>query len=403
MPPVESVLIVDDSPLQRTYGADLCRELGVATVHEAGNGLEALAVLDGLRVRPQLLIVDLEMPTMDGPELLAHLRQRGVVDIPIIVVSSREHTLIQSVRHMGSVLGLPILGSVQKPLTSNALGAAFGNLKKGAAHLRGKVERLPIDVDALRLGIERGEILVHYHPQIDLRTGELHGVEALARWQHPKLGLIAPDQFIPLAEQHGLIHKLTLQVMNQAMLQASIWAAHDLQVSMAINLSPLLFDRADLVQEIAGLQQAHDLKAAQLVFEVTETSLLRELGVALGVLTRLRLRGFGLSLDDFGTGFSSMQQLAQIPFTELKIDRSFVQGACEREQLQVMLRSAIEMANELGLVTVAEGVEAEQELRLLQDYGCRLGQGWLFAKAMPAADLDKWLQSHGKRRQELWP
>ncbi len=402
MPTVESVLIVDDSSVQRTFGADLCRGLGIATVHEASNGLEALALLEALESRPQLLIIDLEMPTMDGPELLSQLRHHGI-DIPIMVVSSRERTLIQAVRHMGSVLGLPIVGGAQKPLTSAALGAALLNIEGVTGRKHGKARRLPLDANALRLGLERGEIIVHYHPQVNIRTGELHGVEALARWQHPQLGMVGPDQFIPLAEQHGLIHQLTMQVMSQAMLQAASWQAQELNLSVAINLSPLLFDRADLVQEISGLQQCYNLPADRLVFEVTESSLLHELGVALGVLTRLRLRGFGLSLDDFGTGFSSLQQLAQIPFTELKIDRAFVHGLCDREKLQVMLRSAIEMANELGLVTVAEGVETEEELRLLEEYGCTLAQGWLFAKAMSTADLERWLPAYAARKNELWP
>jgi EAL domain-containing protein (putative c-di-GMP-specific phosphodiesterase class I) len=231
----------------------------------------------------------------------------------------------------------------------------------------------------------------------------VHGVEALARWNHPTLGLVHPDQFIPMAEQHGLIHRLTLQVMNQAMLQTALWNAQGMDLSVAINLSPVLLESPDLLQEIAGLQQCFGLRAEQVVLEITETSLMRDLSVALAVLTRLRLRGFGLSLDDYGTGFSSMQQLARIPFTELKIDRSFVHGVHQRETVQVMLRSALEMANRLGLNTVAEGVESLQDWRLLQEYGCTFVQGWLMAKAMPALELADWAHDHEARKQTLRP
>jgi EAL domain-containing protein (putative c-di-GMP-specific phosphodiesterase class I) len=203
--------------------------------------------------------------------------------------------------------------------------------------------------------------------------------------------MILPDEFIPLAEQHNLIHKLTLRVMNQAMLQCCAWQAEGNDLTVAINLSPVLLDRPDLVEEIVQLRSCYDLPSEKVIFEITESSLLRDLGVALSVLTRLRLRGFGLSLDDYGTGFASMQQLAQIPFTELKIDRSFVRGACQSEPLKVMLSSAIEMAKELGLVTVAEGVETQEELELLRQYGCTYAQGWLVAKPMPSEDLLKWL------------
>ncbi len=393
LPVIESVLVIDDSAVQRRHGVELCRSIGIATVHEASNGREALALLDSLLPQPGLLVIDLEMPTMDGPELLAQLRQRNI-DIPIVVASSKEHALIQSVRHMATVLGLRILGTVQKPLTREALAALLQSWKFAPGQQAQPRSRRPIDPEALRVGIERGEIQVHYQPQVEIRAGIVRGVEALARWQHPTLGLIMPDEFIPLAEQYDLIHKLTLQVINHVMLQASAWDAQDVDLSVAINLSPRLLERSDLVQEIVGLQQCYAVCAERVIFEVTESSLLRELAVALGVLTRLRLRGFGLALDDYGTGFSSMQQLAQIPFTELKIDRSFVRGACDRENLQVMLRSAIEMASELGLVTVAEGVESEQELRLLQDYGCTFAQGWLFAKPMPGAQLVDWLRSY---------
>jgi len=394
-----TVLVVDDSSVQRNHGASLCRELGVTTVHEAANGQEALALLESLRTPPDLIIVDLEMPTMDGPELMAQLSQRGF-DIPVVVASSRERALLHSVRHMGSALGLRVLGAVQKPLTFELLSAILRNWGAAPSRQPQRPKRAPVDAGALSAALDRGEIAAYYQPQVDIATGAVRGVEALARWRHPTLGLIPPDQFIPLAEQHGLIHQVTLQIVNQAMLQAAIWHARDLDFSIALNLSPLLLNRADLVQEIAGLQQLHGVRPERVVLEVTESTLFTELAVALGVLARLRLRGFRLSLDDYGTGFSSMQQLAQIPFTELKIDRSFVSGAHERESLQVMLKSALAMANELGLVTVAEGVESTQDLWLLKDYGCTLAQGWLFAKAMPAQEVEAWVRSHVARRHE---
>jgi EAL domain-containing protein (putative c-di-GMP-specific phosphodiesterase class I) len=189
--------------------------------------------------------------------------------------------------------------------------------------------------------------------------------------------------------------------MDLAMAQTAHWAHQGLDLSIAVNISPLLLDRGELVQEISDLQRKQGLRAEQVVLEVTESTLLRELAVALGVLTRLRLRGFRLSLDDYGTGFSSMQQLARIPFTELKIDRSFVHGAADRESLQVILRSALDMASELGLETVAEGVESLQDWQLVRQFGCTLAQGWLLAKAMSATDFEPWLQRLRQHRAEL--
>jgi EAL domain-containing protein (putative c-di-GMP-specific phosphodiesterase class I) len=402
LPTIRSVLIVDDSAAQRAYGIALCHELGITEVREASNGQEALALLGGLATPPDLLIIDLEMPTMDGPELLTRLRERGV-ESPIIVASSRERSLLHSVQDMGCGMGLCLLGALQKPLRLDSLSAILKNWDSVADKRKQATSALPVDPEALAAGLEREEIIVHYQPQVAVQSGEVHGVEALARWNHPTLGLIHPDHFIPMAEEHGLIHKLTLRVMNQAMLQTAMWNAQGMDLSVAINLSPLLLETPNLLQEIAGLQQVYSLRAEQIVLEITETSLLRDLSVALAVLTRLRLRGFGLSLDDYGTGFSSMQQLARIPFTELKIDRSFVHGAHERESVQVMLRSALEMAKRLGLNTVAEGVESLPDWWLLQEYGCTFVQGWLLGKAMPAEELTHWALAHEERRAQLRP
>ena len=397
---IDSVLIVDDSGVQRGIGVAVCRELRIPKVHEAGNGLEALALLDKLPSQPALLIVDLEMPAMDGPELLSALGARGM-RAPIVLASSRERALMNSVQDMGTALGLRILGALQKPVTLASLGELLQNKLHTAVEKPGPAPRQAIDPELLRAALARGEINVHYHPQVEIDTGRIRGVEALARWHDPKAGWIPPDVFIPVAEQHGLIRELTLHVMDAAMRQTAIWTRHGLDLSIAINLSPVLLERGELVQEISDLQQRHGLRVDQIVLEVTESSLLRDLAIALGVLTRLRLRGFRLSLDDYGTGFSSMQQLTRIPFTELKIDRTFVHGAHERDSLQVILRSALEMASQLGIETVAEGVESLQDWRLLRQYGCKLAQGWLLAKAMPGGELESWLPTLQRRRPEL--
>lgn len=396
---IDAVMIIDDSNVQRLHCAALCREFGIPIIYEASNGREALAQLGSLIPQPSVLLVDLEMPTMDGPELLEELQRRGIA-IPIIVLSSRERILLDSVLDMGNAMGLRVLAAVQKPLRSDTLHGALQHLRTTTVERRAH-SRLPIDIESLRSAIDQNEIFVHYQPKVDVRTGTLRGVEALARWRHPEFGLVPPDQFIPLAERSDLIHPLTIQVMNAAMLQTAGWHARGLNISVAINLSPTLLERSDLAREIFSLSQSHGIASDQVILEVTESSLVTQIGVALGVLARLRIKGFGLSIDDYGTGFSSMQQLARIPFTELKIDRSFVHHAPERESLQVILRSALDLANRLGLVAVAEGVETMEEWRLLQEFGCTMGQGWLIAKPMPAIEIGPWLRTHRHQRELL--
>jgi EAL domain-containing protein (putative c-di-GMP-specific phosphodiesterase class I)/FixJ family two-component response regulator len=404
--PVGSLLVVDDSAVQRAHTVALCRELGVRMIYEAGSGAEALELFGLLVLPPELLIVDLEMPGMDGVELIQQLHQRRF-SVPLIVASGRESTLIHSVEGMARNLGLTVLGGLRKPLSAAPLLAVLQRFCQGAGGTAAPAAPVaaaaaqPIDRAMLVQAIAVGQIGVHYQPKVDIGTGIVRGVEALARWQLPDLGFVRPDRFVALAEAEGLIHALTLSVTAQALAQAATWNARGLQLSMAINVAPRLLDGSALVDELLGLVAQHGLRAEQVVLEITESSLVDCMGAALGVLARLRLKGFGLSIDDYGTGFSSMQQLARIPFTELKIDRSFVHGAHQRNNLRVILQSALDMARQLGLRTVAEGVETLEDWRLLQDCGCSVAQGYLIARPMPAAELPAWIRHHKRRLHAL--
>lgn len=397
---IESLLIVDDSTVQRQHTVGLMREMGVELIYEAGNGHEALELLAMLKLPPSLAIIDLEMPGMDGVELIQQL-QRSQATFPLIVASSRENSLLSSVETMIQALGMRVLGALQKPLNREKIVEAMKSFDVAASTPQ-KNDNLPSICEAdLAAAMRNGELLAYYQPKVDMRTGMLKGVEALARWTHPTLGFIPPDRFIPLAEQGGLIHELTLIMLTHAMAQAALWNERGLPLKVAVNLSPLSLDMPDFVQKMSDLLARHALLADQIVLEITESSVVANLGSALGTLARLRLKGFGLSIDDYGTGFSSMQQLARIPFTELKIDRSFVHGAHQRKNLRVILQSALDMASRLELVTVAEGVETMEDWRLLQESGCLLGQGYLIAKPMAAKDLPIWLKGHHRRLPEL--
>lgn len=401
-PKPDSVLIVDDSALQRSHAASLCRRAGIDLIYEAGNGIEALELLSMLVLTPGVMLLDLEMPGMDGVELIQQLHQRNLA-VPIIIVSGREQALIDSIATMTRSMGFSVPGAMRKPLHAGDLERALREY--------GEAQRYPVAHDepampSLRptdLGhaIDAGEIIVHYQPKVDIRTGIIRGLEALARWAHPQHGMIPPNRFIPMAEQNGLIRPLTLSVIPQVLAQLAGWNARGLRWSVSINLSPSLLDDADLVPVIVDLVQRHGVAPAQIVFEITESSVASHLSVSLGVLARLRLKGFGLSIDDYGTGFSSMLQLARIPFTELKIDRSFVHGAHQRKRSRVLLQSALDMARQLGLITVAEGIETIEDWLLLQSFDCCVGQGYLIARPMPAHALPAWLNTHRERLSSL--
>lgn len=395
---VASVLVVDDSAVHRMHAAALCRKLGIETVHEASGAAAALALLQQLSPRPPVMVVDIEMPGMDCIELLEQLLIRDIVP-DLVIASARESAMIDSVASVAAGMGFHVLAGLEKPLTPAGLA--------GAMDLRGNGPRAvgagtpddepPIPPGMLEAALRDGQIAVHYQPKADMRTGLIRGVEALARWTHPDAGDISPGRFVPLAEQYGLIHPLTFTVMEQALAQVSCWSRRGLRLSLAVNLSPLLLDWPGLANGILEVVERFQVPPEQLNFEITESSLVDADSGARGLLARLRLRGFGLSIDDYGTGFSSMQQLTRVPFTELKIDRSFVHGAHGRKQLRAILGAAIDMASEMGLVTTAEGIETLEDWRLVQRLGCALGQGFFIAAAMPGEDIPSWLKTHRAR------
>jgi EAL domain-containing protein (putative c-di-GMP-specific phosphodiesterase class I) len=299
---------------------------------------------------------------------------------------------------------MPILTGLRKPLRKDTLHealAGWAEARDGTSGMARPAASPAFETAELAQAITEGRIEVHYQPKVDMLTGIVRGVEALARWQHSRLGFVAPDQFIAIAEREGMIQALTMSVMSHALAQAARWNAHGLRLSMAINLSPCLLESAALVQQVVDLVAHHGLRPDQVMLEITESSVVDCMGVALGVLARLRLKGLGLSIDDYGTGFSSMQQLARIPFNELKIDRSFVRDASRRPNLRVILQSALDMARQLGLSSVAEGIETLEDWKMVQRCGCNVGQGYLIARPMPAEDLPRWLRGHQLRLPEL--
>lgn len=399
---LQSLMVVDDSPVQRAHAVQLCRAAGVALVYEAGNGLEALEQLAMLNLLPDLLLVDLHMPVMDGVELITQLHERDW-KIPMLIVSSQQTSILNAVDELARTLNLPLMGFLAKPLVAERLELALQRVHTSPLHATPAQPRhaLPITSGDLCEALDRQQIHVYYQPKVDIRSGLLKGMEVLARWTHPQLGFVPPDQFIALAEKEHLIHDLTLQVMEQSLSQAAAWKAQGFVPQLAINLSPLLLECPLIVNTITDATRQHGIATEQVVLEITESAGVEHLGRAIAVLTRLRLHGFGLSLDDYGTGFSSMQQLARLPFTELKIDRSFVHEANLRRNLSVILESALDMARRLELVSVAEGIETMDDWRLLQRYGCTVGQGYLIAKPMPASEMPQWLRSHKLRLPQL--
>ena len=246
----------------------------------------------------------------------------------------------------------------------------------------------------LRRGISDGELVLHYQPQVDLATGNVIGVEALLRWDHPERGLVPPDDFIPIAERTELIHPMTAYVFSAAISQAAEWrrAGYDLNVS--VNLSARNLGDDDLVESIANLLRTHGLPASSLVVELTETTVMANPQRAAAVMQRLRELGVKISIDDFGTGHSSLAYLTTLPNDELKIDKSFIQAMATDPNAETVVRAIVDLARSLRLDTVAEGVETIEDADVLRKIGCATGQGYLYSRPLTAHHLTTWLDQH---------
>jgi EAL domain-containing protein (putative c-di-GMP-specific phosphodiesterase class I) len=256
-------------------------------------------------------------------------------------------------------------------------------------------------VSELRTALHQDRIEVHVQPQARLATGEVVSVEALVRWNHPELGSVPPDEFIPVAERSGLIGLLTTRVLDQSLAAVADWQRQGIDLSVAVNLSTRSLHDADLLDEVSRLLRRHGVPASRLTLEVTESSVMADPARAIALLHQLRALGVRLSVDDFGTGYSSLSYLKSLPVNEVKIDRSFVTDLSAQGEDVAIVRAIVDLGRHLGLEVVAEGAEDQSTWDLLTSMGCDLVQGWHLARAMPVADLVPWLRTRPAQRPAL--
>ena len=246
-------------------------------------------------------------------------------------------------------------------------------------------------VGDLRRAIERGELVLHYQPKASLPDGELAGVEALVRWNHPERGLVAPGEFVLLAEQTGLIRQLTRWVIDTALAQSAEWRAQGLTVAISVNLSVHNLQDPNLAEDIDIALRRRGASPDWLLLEITESAIIADPETAVMMLGRLAQMGIELAMDDYGTGYSALGYLRRLPLTELKIDRSFVAQMGHDARDAHIIRSTIDLGRGLGLRVVAEGVETEAEFNELADLGCDVAQGFFLAQPMPPEQLIDWI------------
>jgi EAL domain-containing protein (putative c-di-GMP-specific phosphodiesterase class I)/CheY-like chemotaxis protein len=374
------------------HAQSICTELGLQDIYGAKDGRDALKVL--LANTVDVALIDLEMPIMDGVELLRSIAQERCAK-SVIILSAKDPILIASVGTMAEADGLHVLGTFQKPLQRDLLETSLLRYVRElkTADVSEPAPQSDVTVIDFCNALDAGDIRLAYQPKLTVQGLILRGVEALARWKHPEKGNISPGVFIPLAERHGLIDTLTRELLVVAFKQKQAWQQYGLRFHLAFNLSPLSLADSSLSDWLFDLAQQYGIPPEEITLEVTENALLGELACAIRTLARLRLKGFNISIDDFGTGFANAQQLSRVPATELKIDRSLVHQVSTRPQQGTILASTVELAKNLKLITVAEGVETLEDYKILVALGVDQVQGFYFSKPLHPDDLLEWIKT----------
>ena len=373
------LLVVDDDP----GISDLITEVGGDLGYQAVTASTRDALLTALpELQPTVVSLDLSMPDLDGIEVLTLLADQGS-RARVMLTSGLDARVLAKAREIGESHGLVMLDQLPKPFD---IGVLEQRLKACMV-----VSEPPLQEADLAAAIANGELEVYYQPKVNLQDPDamsIVGAEALVRWNHASRGVVGPDAFIPLAEQSGLIVELSRYVFRQSAAYLAGVLENRPGFTLAVNLSAESFNHADLPRELAVTARELGVPPGRMVVEVTESTAMSDVERSLETMTRLRVKGFGLALDDFGTGFSSLSYLHRMPFTELKVDRSFVMGLTQSEEAEVIVRSTIDLGHNLGLAVCAEGVEDEACLERLLRFGPDSAQGYLFSRPVPASELE---------------
>lgn len=385
------VLIIDDDERVLKYMSLMVQQSGFEVVVSSTIRPNLLAGFGPL----DFVFVDMQMPGMDGIQVLEVLSRHGVKS-RIVPMSGSHVEVLETAERIARRNGLSVAGFLTKPFRLNELRRILDEVPGELQEQKGRWP-LPseINIEDVVAGLERGEFDTYLQPIVNLATRKTVGYEALARWQSEKFSLVSPDRFIGLAAQNGVLPRLTRQLASRALTYSAAMRARGLPWKVSLNLGMEDFVDGALPEKLAALVAQHGLPAHSLTVELTESSATQNETRLLEILARIRLKDIDLAIDDFGTSYSSLERLAWIPFTSLKIDMRFISEITTRSTARIIVESAIKLAKRLKLNTVAEGIETEDQLDILKDLGCDRGQGWLFARAMEFQSAMDWVEMNG--------
>ena len=378
---INRLLIVDSDADVAEQIRSSAEEIGFA-VADANHLLPFLELVD--EFRPTAILMDMDLPQTDGVEALRALASRDC-KAEILLMGKTDRRVLATTMNLGQSRGLAMSGMLSKPLVLQDLQTCLTQV-----YIPDRQFRAADILEAL----EGEQFVAYYQPKVSLvETGGwfIDGVEALVRWQHPTLGLVMPDEFIPQSEEFGLIGRLTEQVLAQSLTQVRLWQDAGLSLKCSVNLPPSLVNDLYFPDRVAHALLQHGVEPSQLCLELTETATMQDPTTSMDILTRLRVKGMGLSLDDFGTGYSSLTRLYHMPFDEMKIDKSLVMNVPRSREANTIVGSLIELGHNLGLKICAEGVESRAALDLLEVLRADRCQGYFISRALPADDISNFV------------
>lgn len=382
------VLVVDGAAPVRAAVASMLAELGIADVVAVADATEATRIIDEAGPGIAAMLCDLHLPGVDAAAFLRRLAERDFRG-GVVLIGAGDQRVLKTAGALADAHALNILGVLPKPVSAIEIAAVLDRYAEHAG-APDALEPETVDADELRRALRRGEITVAYQPKVALPGGALAGVETLVRWDRPGIGMVPAEAVIAAAEAHGAIDELTDAVLAMALRQDAAWRAAGTPVRIAVNISVACLRRLDLPDRIAAAAAEAGANPADMLLELTESRIMRDIAGPLEVLTRLRLMGIGLAIDDFGIGYSSLAQLRRVPFTEMKIDRAFVSGATQDDELRAILESSVALGRRLDLLVVAEGVESRDDWDLVVRLGCHQAQGYFVAGPLPGGDVIPW-------------
>jgi len=390
------IMIVDDEPSILDLAQRHLENLGYSNIFPCLGGQIGLETYQTSTHPFDIIISDLNMPEMNGVEFLRHLSEADYSG-GIILFSAEDERILEVAKDLAKARNLNVLGYISKPFKRQTLGSLISEYAPHAPTKSAPTKSAPtldeITEEELRSGINGDELIVAFQAKTSIATDKVIGVEALARWDHSERGLLPPQTFISLAERCELIDDLTYSIYRKTLSQMRDWLEKDIILEVSINISVNSVTSDGFVDFLINTAEEYNINPELIMLEITESQFMENMLECLERLIQLRMSSFGLSIDDFGTGHSNMTQLKRAPFTELKIDRAFVNGASDDPTARSIFESSVNLAKKLKMTTVAEGVETKEDMALVEELGCDQMQGFYKAKPMFADEFEKYVKS----------